>query len=165
MSNEELTMQTLQVPPHIIVSRILQNNNNAYLATHSVDCEGYPFASFVPYVLDDTNAIIILISALAEHTKNIEQNSKISLLIIDEHSEQFSQDKPQAARISLFCLAEKVAKEKQLLVADQYVSVFPDSKMFYEKLDFSFFRLLPQRVRLIEGFGRVTWVDYPFKND
>jgi putative heme iron utilization protein len=44
---------------------------------------GYPFGSLVPYVLDHDGRPIILVSRLAEHTKNIEADARVSLLAHD----------------------------------------------------------------------------------
>jgi len=49
------------------------------LCTNSVEMPGYPFGSVVPYCLNNEGMPVILISNIAQHTKNIKQDSKVSL--------------------------------------------------------------------------------------
>ena len=50
------------------------------LCTVSQHPPGYPYGSFVTFGLDD-GAPVFLISALAEHTKNLEEDPRGSLLV------------------------------------------------------------------------------------
>jgi len=58
---------------------LLLKSDFGTLSTHSVDCPGYPFASVVPVGFDDHNRPLLLISRLAQHTRNISENVKVSL--------------------------------------------------------------------------------------
>lgn len=51
--------------------KLLLSEYQAILSTHSVDVSGYPFGSVVPYCLNKNGEPIILISSIAQHTKNI----------------------------------------------------------------------------------------------
>ncbi|MBM3341542.1 MAG: pyridoxamine 5'-phosphate oxidase family protein, partial [Betaproteobacteria bacterium] len=51
------------------------------LSTHSRAVEGYPWGSVVTYVLDHEACPVMLISRLAEHTKNLAADPRVSLLI------------------------------------------------------------------------------------
>ncbi len=51
------------------------------LGTISVKLEGFPFGSVVPYCLDGNGRPVVLISTIAQHTKNIGQDSRCSLTI------------------------------------------------------------------------------------
>jgi putative heme iron utilization protein len=48
------------------------------LATHSAILPGYPYATVVPYVPDETQRPVVCLSALAEHTKNLLADSRVS---------------------------------------------------------------------------------------
>ena len=47
----------------------------------TLDEEGYPFGSVVLYVLDDRGQPVMLLSELAEHTKNIRRDGRASVLV------------------------------------------------------------------------------------
>ena len=58
-----------------------KNIESGVLSTHSLDLEGYPFGSVTPFALDLSQRPIILISDIAQHTKNLISNPKCSLTI------------------------------------------------------------------------------------
>ena len=51
------------------------------LATLSRKHPGYPFASVMPYALDEHGQPIVLISAMAMHTQNLQADPRASLLV------------------------------------------------------------------------------------
>ena len=53
------------------------------LSTHSLDAPGYPFGSVAPYCLDRKGRPVILISNIAQHTKNLKANPKVSLIVME----------------------------------------------------------------------------------
>lgn len=54
---------------------LLHATNTGSLATISVDFPGYPFGSVVSYALDDLGRPLLLLSDLAEHTRNSARQS------------------------------------------------------------------------------------------
>ncbi len=53
------------------------------LSTHSIDLPGYPFGSITPYCFNRHGQAVILISTIAQHTKNIKANNKVSLIAFE----------------------------------------------------------------------------------
>lgn len=94
---------------------------------------------------------MILVSRLAEHTRNMEADPRASLLAHDAESD------PQAgARVTL--LGNAVPLEASSPGAALYQRLFPDSERLLALGDFSFFVLEPLAVRFIEGFGSIHWI-------
>ena len=62
---------------------LLLSEYHGVLSTHSVDAPGYPFGSIVPYCMDSDGQPVILISTIAQHTKNIQENPKVSLIVTE----------------------------------------------------------------------------------
>ena len=56
----------------------LRAHRYGLLSTHSRAVAGYPFGSVVPYVLDHDACPVPLISRLAEHTKNLAGDARVS---------------------------------------------------------------------------------------
>lgn len=48
--------------------------------------EGNPDASYAPYVADESGSVFILVSELAQHTKNIFANPVVSLMWIEDEN-------------------------------------------------------------------------------
>jgi putative heme iron utilization protein len=63
---------------------LLNSQSFGVLSTLSVKLDGVPFGSVVPYCLDGSGAPVILISTIAEHTKNINQDNRCSITILKD---------------------------------------------------------------------------------
>jgi putative heme iron utilization protein len=132
---------------------LLRQCRHGVLSTQSLDVEGYPFGSAVPYVLDFDHIPLILISRLAEHSRNLLANPKTALTLI----ESGNTDVQQSARLCLLTQAEIVKGDKA--AQERYFRYFPRTRFFAGSLDFFFCRLKPIKARLIAGFGKAAWLD------
>ena len=65
----------------VTARRLLNHQSVGVLSTHSIDVAGYPFGSIAPYTLNYDGEPAILISDIAQHTRNIKQNNKVSLTV------------------------------------------------------------------------------------
>ena len=65
------------------VIHLLHEAPHAILSTHSTQMPGFPYGTAVPLVLDESHQPIFLISALAEHTKNLLTDARASLAIVE----------------------------------------------------------------------------------
>jgi putative heme iron utilization protein len=128
--------------------RYLRRHHAGVLATLSRRLGGYPFGSVVPFVLDHAAAPVVLVSRLAEHTKNIAADPRASLLVHDA-----AEDVQTAARLTLVGDAEPVAEPAA--VTARYLRYFPDAQGLLDLGDFSFWRLRAVFLRHIAGFGAI----------
>jgi len=124
------------------------------LSSHSQEVEGYPFGSRVPYTLDQNGKVIILISALAQHTHNIQADKRVSLTLWQESDEE--SDIQQQPRLVYLADAEQLT-ENEDQAFKHYFQNYPDTQDYYQNLDFEFYRLNPIKLHLVAGFGRVKW--------
>ena len=122
------------------------------LATQSSQLPGYPYATVVPNVLDECHRPLLLVSALAEHTKNLLADHRVSLSLLESGTANVQ----TAARITLLGDAEPF-DPAELLTA-RYLRYLPDAAQYLE-LDFMFFRVNPKRVRFIAGVGKMGWLE------
>lgn len=113
---------------------------------------GAPLASRVAVATDHDGAPIILISGLAAHTGGIEADPRCSLLL----GEPGKGDAMAHARITLACVAEKIAKDdpRHARIEWRFLSHNPKAKLYAGLGDFAFYRLEPQRASLNGGFGK-----------
>ena len=124
------------------------------LSTISVDLGGYPFGSVTPYCMDRMCRPIIYISPIAQHTKNILSDSRVSLTIIERTE---SDDVQAQGRVTCIANASEVAAA-DLDVRERYFRYFPSSRQYEHTHAFEFFRLELVRVRFIGGFGQIFWM-------
>ena len=71
----------------VAARQLLNHQSVGVLSTQSVDVEGYPFGSIAPYVLDYDGQPVMLISDIAQHTRNIKRNNKVSLTVFDRYAD------------------------------------------------------------------------------
>lgn len=138
----------------LIARRLLYHQSVGVLSTHSVDVEGYPFGSITPYVINYDGEPVILISDIAQHTRNIKQNNKVSLTVFDAQS-----DDPQAASRLTWMGEAEVTNPPDAETARRYLRYFPSAHSYFETHDFSFYTIHLRRARFIGGFGEIYWVE------
>jgi len=139
------------------VRSLLLKSDFGTLSTHSVDCPGYPFASIVPMGFDDFNRPILLLSRLAQHTRNIIENAKVSLFLSDAHLCS-DKDVQTCSRITLLAGVKRLDIDADASTVQRYCRFYPQAESYYKDLDFDFYRLEPVKVRFIAGFGQIHWV-------
>lgn len=122
------------------------------LATHSTQLPGYPYATVMPYVLDEGHCPVICVSALAEHTKNLLADPRVSFSVVQTGA----MDVQAAARATLVADAEPIEAPPPLL--ERYLRYEPKAEQLLS-LDFMLFRLKPKRIRFIGGIGRMGWLE------
>lgn len=134
--------------------RLLEAQRVGVLATNSVEMGGFPFASLTPYVLDAQGRPLVLISSLAQHTRNIQADPRVSLLVYNAEAA----DAPDAARLTWMGRAAPVPAEDRGAKA-RYLERFPDARRFFEARDFKLYRIEGTRAYYIGGFGRIFWLE------
>jgi len=126
------------------------------LSTHSKAMPGFPFGSVVPYCPDAQGNPLILISRIAQHTQNLLQDCRCSLLV----GERAAADVQAAGRLTLMAEARQLSDPAAIeAAAARYYRFFPDSADYHQVHDFDFWQLQPLRARYIGGFGAIHWLD------
>lgn len=123
------------------------------LSTHSKAEIGYPFGSVVPYCLDRCGQPILLFSHLAQHCRNLDTDPRCALTIYDETLGDVQKNE------RLTCLADcSVVPPEDIEVGLRYFRYFPNGRMYFEQLNFRFYRLVPRRFHYNGGFATARWV-------
>ena len=132
---------------------LLHRTSFGALATQASRMPGYPFATALPFVPDEAHCPVFLLSGLAEHTKNLLENPKASLLVTDP-------DQPtvlESPRMTIVGDVQRFVATPALRA--RYLRYQPDAAHYLELGDFAFFRLVPKRVRYIGGFAQMGWLE------
>lgn len=135
--------------------KLFHEMNSGVLSTISVDEVGYPFGSITPFSLTHDGSPVILISDLAQHTKNLKEDSKCSLTVY----KQKSGNQQTSARVTLLADAKVISNEEREMIAAKYLAIFPEAKRYFEAHAFEFYKLVPRRIRFILGFGEIHWLE------
>lgn len=133
--------------------RVLRGADRAALATGQRDGGGWPYPSLVLAALDHDGTPILLISRLADHTKNIAADPRVGLLF--DGTTALAQ--PLAgARVSV--LGRAVPSDEPRHRA-RYLARHPDAAQYAGFGDFAVYKVEVERAHLVAGFGRIHWVD------
>ena len=112
----------------------------------------WPYVSLVLVAVDHDLSPILLISDLAEHTRAIRADNRVSLLF----DGTVGLDQPlTGARVSLVGRAVPTDDER---VKRRFLARHPDAAMYAGFKDFHFFKVTPERAHLVAGFGKIRWL-------
>ena len=132
--------------------QFLSATHNGVLSTISARLEGYPFGSIAPFVLDHDGNPLILISTIAEHTKNIQADARVSLIAFDPGAS----DMQAGARLTV--IGKAIPMDKDEALRARYLRYFPQAEGYFDMHDFLFHRIEVEQARFIGGFGKIHWV-------
>jgi heme iron utilization protein len=130
----------------------VRGQHSGVLSTISKRIDGFPFGSVAPFVLDHAGCPVILISTLAEHTKNIDADPRVSLIV-----QPYSPDMQVAGRVTV--IGRALRQPEKTVLGARYLRLHPEAESYFAMHDFSFYRIEPVRIRFIGGFGKIHWVE------
>ena len=134
--------------PKAAAKKLIREARSGALATLMAGA-GDPYCSLVNVATATDGSLLLLISKLAIHTKNILADPRVSVML-DERKEG---DPLQGARVMLLGRAEKTASAE---ARRRYLSYQPEAEMFVSFADFAFYEVKLRAAHLVAGFGRIV---------
>ncbi|MGH7092633.1 MAG: HugZ family protein, partial [Stellaceae bacterium] len=139
-----------RVDPSAAARRLVRGRAHATLAT---SLDGRPYASLVATACDIAGNPLLLLSDLAQHTRNLATDPRVSLLFEDTAGH----DDPLAGpRLSLLGRIEAV---DDAAARARFVARHPSAAAYAGFGDFRPYRVTAERGHLVAGFGRIEWID------
>jgi heme iron utilization protein len=129
---------------------LLRSHRSGVLSSHSVKHPGFPYGSALPHATDHAGRPIVLISHLAEHTRNVEADARVSFIV--SNSGPDLQTEPRAT------LLGEMRPDDTAHSAQRYLRLYPDHQQYLEIGGFRFYVIEPSQVRYIQGFGGLHWI-------
>jgi len=129
----------------------------AALGTMARDLHEHPFVTLVAVAFDRNGRALLLLSRLAEHTANLEACTRASLLVSEAAGGGV--DPLAMGRVTLVGSCGRVPDGDPEACRKTFLDVHPEASTYVGFADFGFFRLEPEHVRYVGGFGRMSWVD------
>ena len=136
------------------VRSLLRALDRASLAT-SLPGEpaGWPYASLVLVAVDHDLSPILLLSDMAEHTRAIKADGRVSLLFDGTGG----LDQPLTGpRATVLGRAERTMDER---LKARFLARHPDAALYAGFKDFGFYRIAVERAHLVGGFGKIRWIE------
>lgn len=103
---------------------------------------------------NDFSAFYIHVSKLGKHTGDMENNPRVSLLLIE--ADDHRPDPQTLARVAIQGTATIIPREDSdyARVRTLYLKRFPEAEQLFSLGDFNLWRITPKSGRFVAGFGR-----------
>jgi heme iron utilization protein len=145
--------------PAVFGRLLARSCTRAALAT---SLNGAPYASLVLITLDLDASPLLLLSDLAQHSRNIAFDPRVSLLLDGTEGRP---DPLTGPRLTL--LGRALPTDDPRCLA-RFMSHHPASAAYAGFRDFHLYRVMVERGHLVAGFGRIEWInggDFLFQLD
>jgi len=138
----------------VLVRRLLRMADRAVLGTAmaATQLQGWPYASLVMLTVDHDVSPLLLLSDLAEHTRNFRRDDRVSLAIDGTGGLDVPLTGARATVIG------RITQEEDRRCRSRYLAHHPAAAQFAGFGDFHLFRVTLERAHLVAGFGRARWV-------
>jgi len=130
------------------IQQLLSQTRVLFLATEGED--GIE-SSMAPFAIHQGHLLLHL-SSLAKHTRNIHSNTHIGFMICTP--DQMNMSPLALARLSLKGEVTLVHKEDFSSAKEAYISAIPESEPLFSFADFNLFQCVPKRIRWVGGFAQ-----------
>jgi len=130
------------------------------LATLSRRHPGHPFGSVMPYALDESGRPLLLISAMAMHTQNLQADPRTSLLITQANPAGESADPLAASRLTLMGEGRRLDGQDVAPARQAYLARHARAAYWVDFDDFSFWRIDVTDIYFVGGFAAMDWVTF-----
>jgi len=120
--------------------------------------QGEPAVSMVPVALD-VDGLLVHVSGLATHTRDLREHPRVSLLLVAEAAPGIA---PQArARVSIVGEAGFIDRDSAAYeqARERYLARFASAQMTFGLADFSLVRIAPRSARFVAGFAQAHGLD------
>ena len=141
---------------------LLHLGRSGTLATLSRRHPGHPFASVMPYAVDDLGRPLMLISTMAMHTQNLQADARASLLVAQP---DWADDPLAAARVTLIGTGARVPEADNAAAREAYLARHANASYWVDFDDFAFWRLDVVDVYFVGGFAAMDWVEAQIYRD
>jgi putative heme iron utilization protein len=140
------------------VRSLLQARRVAALGTIAAD--GAALVSMVPFAIEpQRRCLVIHVSELAAHTRNLQASNRVSLLVMD--AEVPGQPVHALPRVTFDGAASVPDRESEFWLACRaaYLERFPEAELMTQLGDFKFVAIDVKGARQVAGFGAARSID------
>jgi putative heme iron utilization protein len=132
--------------------RVVAGARKAALATSQ---DGRPYVSLVTVAFDHDLSPILLLSRLADHTRNLLIDAKAALLLDGTGGLDNPQTGPRVT------LVGTVAEDGRAHLRRRFLARHPAAALYAGFGDFAIWRLSVEKAHFVGGFARAVWLDSP----
>ncbi|HLN24694.1 MAG TPA: pyridoxamine 5'-phosphate oxidase family protein [Patescibacteria group bacterium] len=135
-----------------VIRSLVRSANTAALAT-TLAGEARPYVSLVTVATDIDGSPLLLLSRLADHTRNIDDDRHVSLLF--DGTAGFANPQ-QGPRVTIL---GKIEHCNEARTRRRFLARHPGAALYADFADFAFYRVHLDRAHWVGGFARAVWLD------
>lgn len=117
------------------------------------EARAWPYASLVLVACDLDASPLLLLSDLAEHTKNLQQDPRASLLFDGTGGRDDPLTGPRVTVLG------EIGPAADATCLERFVRRHPSAAAYAGFKDFRLYRMAATRAHLVAGFGRIHWIE------
>ncbi len=146
--------------PGVTVRGLVRAAKRASLASALTrDGSGRPYASLVLSACDHDGSPLLLLSDLADHSRNLAAEPKAALLFDGTAGHDDPLTGPRASLLGEIRPVEDAARAARL--AARYIARHPGAADYAGFADFRLYLMTVESAHLVAGFGRIHWLAGP----
>ncbi len=134
---------------------LLRAERAAVLCTISQRRPGWPSASLLPFALSSRGEPLLLLSDIAQHTRNLEAEPRACLFVHDAAAA--AKDARTAARLAVYGKVAPVPESEEPEARAAYLARHPEGRGLLN-LDFHVYRLAVEEAQWVGGFAAAGWI-------
>lgn len=115
--------------------------------------DGRPYVSLVLLAWDFDGAPLLLLSDLAEHSRNLARDPRLAVLIDGTGGLADPLTGPRASLIG------RAAAIRDARVLARFLARHPSAEAYAGFADFKLYRVALERAHFVAGFGRILWIE------
>ena len=142
----------LKMTPAEIVRYLIMSRSLGTLSSTLAE-DGSPYGALVLLAAGHDGRLVMLLSDLAEHTKNFKSDPRVSILLNGTDGLASPLTGPRAT------LVGTIEKTEDPHLKARFMARHPDASVYKDFKDFSFYTLNAERAHLVAGFGQIEWLD------
>lgn len=146
-----MTIDDRDKPSGELARRLIRRAGTGTLSTLDVETGGSPYGSLVLTACAHDASPLVLLSDLARHTRNFENDPRVSMLFAKPGTEAIG-----LSRATLIGTMESCDDES---LRERFLRRHGGSRDHMAFADFHLYRLVPDSVHFIGGFGRIETLD------
>jgi putative heme iron utilization protein len=112
---------------------------------------GHPYTSLVAVATSADGAPLLLLSGLAEHTRNLAEDPRGSLLVDGTGPGPGALTQARVTLVGILRKVEELGSDAAASARARYLSRHPDAQAFIDFGDFALYRLEPEWAHLVAG--------------
>ena len=137
----------------VTARRLIRTQDRAILSTLHGDRVGWPYGSLVMTACEHDATPLMFISDLAEHTRNIKRDSRVSLLFNGTDGLDDPLTGPRATILG------RARVNKSEAARARFLARHPSAEIYAGFSDFHLYSVDVESAHIVAGFGRIDWVD------